>query len=191
MSSSTLDHLSTHVPLWACTRTRFLEGYCDSMTMKFCLLTTPGNVINRSAERVCKLYNCIRSPLTRLGYRAGAFCWLKYVYHTHEWRPRRVVSVYLLDRIIIPVLYTRRHSKDRQWQMALDFKRQPLKGLLKAYVYLMLSSGLLRLPWWLLSNATPTQRPRRSWSLLRCIRVLAIRFAFETSSRRWLQSSTH
>ena len=57
--------------------------------------------------------------------------------------------------------------------MPSDSKRPP-----KANVPLALASILVRMPWWAVKNIPPSRRPRRSWSVGRCVKVKSLRTAF-------------
>ncbi|KAI5118199.1 hypothetical protein M0805_005553 [Coniferiporia weirii] len=56
-------------------------------------------------------------------------------------------------------------------------------GLQRVYTVLLFGSLLIRLPWWALLNLFPAQRPRRSWSIFKCLFVNFIRFLFVSIGR--------
>ena len=59
--------------------------------------------------------------------------------------------------------------------MVYEYRRQPLKV---AYItYKLLSTILVRVPYWVIRYAVKSGRPRRSWSLLRCIQANVLRDA--------------
>ncbi|KAK2463212.1 hypothetical protein APHAL10511_004867 [Amanita phalloides] len=53
--------------------------------------------------------------------------------------------------------------------MVFAFRHQPLKGIYIAYE--LLSTLLVRVPWWILRSTLRSWRPRKSWSLARALRV--------------------
>ncbi|KAL5528055.1 hypothetical protein ACEPAF_7191 [Sanghuangporus sanghuang] len=65
---------------------------------------------------------------------------------------------------------------------------EPLRRL---YAYLVAASFLARLPWWIITNLTPFQRPRRSWSLSKALIVNIVRWAFDEVGKFNMQYLTH
>ncbi|KAH8119619.1 alpha/beta-hydrolase [Phellopilus nigrolimitatus] len=58
--------------------------------------------------------------------------------------------------------------------LGINIARQPFKGI---YVgYSLLGLWFVRVPYWSLRNLLPAWRPRRSWSILRCLQVNLARF---------------
>ncbi|KAH8103754.1 alpha/beta-hydrolase [Phellopilus nigrolimitatus] len=58
--------------------------------------------------------------------------------------------------------------------LGISVARQPFKGLYIAHS--LLGLWLVRVPYWSLRNLLPAWRPRRSWSILRCLKVSLTRF---------------
>jgi hypothetical protein len=65
--------------------------------------------------------------------------------------------------------------------MLLDLHKQPGKGIFLTYQ--ILNCLFVRLPFWTLISVVPALRPRRSWSLGKCIRVRFISWVFPVSQR--------
>ncbi|KAH8108407.1 alpha/beta-hydrolase [Phellopilus nigrolimitatus] len=58
--------------------------------------------------------------------------------------------------------------------LGTNVARQPFKGL---YIgYSLLGLWLVRVPYWSVRNLLPAWRPRRSWSILRCLQVSLARY---------------
>ncbi|THG96271.1 hypothetical protein EW145_g7807, partial [Phellinidium pouzarii] len=58
-----------------------------------------------------------------------------------------------------------------------------MESIQRAVTYVLLSSLLIRLPWWTVLNLTPAQRPRRSWTIQKCLYVKFLRFLLSSKGR--------